>query len=274
VSNAKQPTTLLTRWQIMLNASRDPDTTKSDIAVFGAILERINSKTGAAYPALATIAEDAGVNRSTAVRSINRLVEFDYLRKKSGDRVRANTYKIGKGRCGAAPRCGDATHVGAATPPMVGAATPPQSFDLNPLNRTLLKEHTHYDADGGFLKDQKSEKTKSVLQEKKNLTIEEWLKTLKGKYIFEAPHPVLDYTKKVGLNSDMLALAWRAFRDRYEGTENRQPDWGKWFLRALKGNWGRIWLVRDGSFYLTTTGQQYCLEMEEETGRTLDVEPA
>jgi hypothetical protein len=92
------------RWRLMLLATKDPDVTKADLAVLGAVLDRMGKK-GEAFPGLATIASDALVNHSTAARSIGRLDELGYLLRESGHATRSlNRYALGQGRCGVAPR--------------------------------------------------------------------------------------------------------------------------------------------------------------------------
>lgn len=267
----KKENVLLAKWQLMLCASVDPALTKSDIAVLAYILNSINSRTKIAFPALTKISERAYVDRGTATRAIKRLEQFDYLRKKPGDRVKSNEYRMGKGRCESAPRCkaaascGDAPKVDAGMHHEVDAGMRLQSRKSLSRNVIQEKEHTAQVRSDGEKSDQNG----------KSMTLEQFIQSVpKGQHIFTEGDPLLAYMRKIKLNRDLIDLAWRAFNDRYRGTANRQVDWRKWFLRFVKGNWGRVWLVQNGSFYLTTVGQQLCLEIEEETGRTLDVEPA
>lgn len=275
----KKENVLLAKWRLLLLASTDPDVTKSDLAVLAFILDSINRKTKIAFPALTRISKHARVDRGTATRSIKRLEQLEYISKKSGDRVRANEYRMGQGRCvvattpsgrcadattpsgGAAGSCWDATKVGAGTPHGVGAGMRLQPMKEQPMNRTHERAHTPPGAVGG-----------EKIDQKKATTLDDFLKTVApGEYVFDKDHPVSKYQSNVDMSDDLMILTWDAFKDRYCGTGATQLDWRKWFLRYLKENWGRLWRMDDGVFVLTSVGEQKKIEMEARTGRTLDV---
>jgi hypothetical protein len=123
----------------------DSGITRADLAVYGAVLDHINGRTGTAWPSINSIAKAAGVNRATAVRSIARLVASVYLKCESGNSRKSNVYRIGLGRCVAAPRgdeaprCEAAPSVGAAPRLEVGAAPRLELIDLNSSKELIEK---------------------------------------------------------------------------------------------------------------------------------------
>lgn len=69
-------------------------------------------------------------------------------------------------------------------------------------------------------------------------------------------HGVWAYREKVGLPKDMLALHWEVFKRRYMGTSKKYTDWGRTFFNSVKGNWFKLWALRDDEYILTTIGKQ------------------
>ena len=297
----KKESILLAKWQLLLLASTDADVTKADMAVLGYVLNCINSRTKIAFPALTTIATSARIDRATAIRSIRRLEEFDYLRKKSGDRRHANEYRMGEGRCVDAPtegrcvdaptegrcvdaptegrcvdaptegrcvdaptegRCVDATTVGASKSLRVGAGMRPQSGKRESNNRIQKRAHTHHPH-----ADEQKDSSRSRAK-----TFNEWVKSIpQGKLCIESDDEVFSYADKVNMHVDYLQLAWRYFRNRFSKSDDKQVDWKAWFRRSVEENWSHAWRCQDGEFSLTTRGEQLKAAFESETQRTLNV---
>jgi hypothetical protein len=71
-------------------------------------------------------------------------------------------------------------------------------------------------------------------------------------------HAVFAYADKVGIPSEFLRLHWQEFKDRYTMPDaKRYRSWPTVFHKSVKGNWFRLWYAaNDGSYALTTTGQQ------------------
>ena len=70
-----------------------------------------------------------------------------------------------------------------------------------------------------------------------------------------AGDPIFDYAEKVGIPDDYLLLAWEEFRERMAG--KRHKDWRAHYRNAVRGNWFKLWWMRDGGeCALTTQGEQ------------------
>lgn len=85
---------LLPRWQLVRSATLDPRLSRGDIAVLVAILDHMNTRSGDAYPSVDRIAIKANVDRSTATRSIRRLVNHGHLIRLVGRGRAANEYRM------------------------------------------------------------------------------------------------------------------------------------------------------------------------------------
>ncbi len=82
--------------------------------------------------------------------------------------------------------------------------------------------------------------------------------------------PIFEYTEKVGIPREMVALAWYVFRDTYIDTQQKQSSWLQHFRNAVRKNWGKVWYLQDGGGWaLTTAGRQakaaYATPTEEES---------
>ncbi|MFT4197509.1 MAG: helix-turn-helix domain-containing protein [Pseudoxanthomonas sp.] len=115
----------------MLLASTDSNLNRSQVAILGAVLNRMQGK-DEAWPSLSTIADDAKVSRSQVVRGLPVLIEHGYLDRSSGDRTTSNRYVLGRlgrrtdastCRCTDAStcRCTDASTCRCTDAPRVGA---------------------------------------------------------------------------------------------------------------------------------------------------------
>lgn len=72
-------------------------------------------------------------------------------------------------------------------------------------------------------------------------------------------HAVFAYAEQAGIPDDFLALAWQEFKTRYTTPPDDQKkyrDWPAVFLKAVRGNWMKVWYLEAGAYKLTTTGQQ------------------
>ena len=140
---------LLAQWKSLLAATRDPRLARADLACLGSVLDRMNAA-GVSWPSLKCIAQDAGVNRRTAARSVDRLTGTGYLGCERGDRITSNRYFIGTARSGeSAPTASDGftptgsgestTGVVANSPLQVVANPPPEFASLNLPNEPASK---------------------------------------------------------------------------------------------------------------------------------------
>jgi hypothetical protein len=72
--------------------------------------------------------------------------------------------------------------------------------------------------------------------------------------------PLWLYAESIGLDTDMVALAWAEFcRQMLPGGVNatkRQADWRKTFRNYVEKNYLKLWAIDpDGKFFLTTAGK-------------------
>lgn len=73
--------------------------------------------------------------------------------------------------------------------------------------------------------------------------------------------PLWDYTEKVGLSEDYVALAWAEFLRRFmpggSQQEKRQKDWRCTFKKYIENNYFKLWAIdQSGTYFLTTMGKQ------------------
>lgn len=73
----------------------NPVLKNADVTVLAAIMVRINGRTGEAWVSFDRLAQDAGFERRSVVRSVKVLCDAHYLVRVSGNRVTANTYSMG-----------------------------------------------------------------------------------------------------------------------------------------------------------------------------------
>jgi hypothetical protein len=113
MSSRNEPGKLLALHLLVGAALRDDRLSRATVACLWAIGDRINDS-GVAWPKLETIAEDARVNRASAVRAVSLLCEHGYLIRESGGAAKSNRYRLGSAigadlhRCNPAPKCKDA----------------------------------------------------------------------------------------------------------------------------------------------------------------------
>ena len=72
-------------------------------------------------------------------------------------------------------------------------------------------------------------------------------------------HAVFSYASQAGIPHEYLQLAWIEFKTRYTASPDdskKYRDWGAVFLKAVKGNWLKVWYIEAGEYKLTTVGQQ------------------
>ena len=73
--------------------------------------------------------------------------------------------------------------------------------------------------------------------------------------------PLWTYAQGVGLDTDMVALAWAEFCRRFlpGGTQpgKLQKDWRATFRKYVENNYFKLWAIdRDGQYFLTSSGKQ------------------
>lgn len=69
--------------------------------------------------------------------------------------------------------------------------------------------------------------------------------------------PIFDYAEKVGIDHEMLSIAWREFKSYWLPTQNRKKDWPGTFRDAVRQNRARLWYLKEGeAARWTTAGEQ------------------
>lgn len=93
----------------------------------------------------------------------------------------------------------------------------------------------------------------------KELTLSQFLEGCKAKNEKAIPEtdPVIAYAEKVGINDEMLAVAWSEFKAAHLTTDKRYKDWRQAFRNAVRRNWYKLWFIAEGQpAAWTTAGEQ------------------
>lgn len=113
-------------------------------------------------------------------------------------------------------------------------------------------------------------KEKKPREKREEVTLKTWLETIKAKGEMALPpeHEVFAYAEKIKLPEEFIVLAWQVFKKDYTTDEKmklkRYALWRVHFLKAIKGNWLRLWWVDpQGAYLLTTKGLQAKVEHAE-----------
>jgi hypothetical protein len=78
-----------------------------------------------------------------------------------------------------------------------------------------------------------------------------------GEDAIPAADPVFQYAETAGIPDDFLKLQWGEFKQRYSTNDKRYKDWREVFRKSVRGNWFRLWALREGQdAMLTTAGVQ------------------
>lgn len=135
---------LVARWRLLGTACCDPRLSRTDIAVLFVIVDRMDAKTGTSWPGLGTVATDARMSRSSAVRAVRDLVQHGYLQRDSGGPGTSNRYRLGRvelaPRLNPAPRSKLAPGVGANLTLGVGAGLRPELAPLNQSHESVPRK--------------------------------------------------------------------------------------------------------------------------------------
>lgn len=82
----------------------------------------------------------------------------------------------------------------------------------------------------------------------------------KGVKLIPDDDPVFEYAEKVGIDNEMLVVAWAEFKSYWlngGGSANLMADWRQTFRNSVRQNRARLWFLREGeSAGWTTVGEQ------------------
>ena len=68
---------------------------------------------------------------------------------------------------------------------------------------------------------------------------------------------VFAYAEKVGIDHEMLVVAWSEFKAAYLPTDKRYKDWRQTFRNAVRRNWYKLWFLAEGQTAAwTSAGEQ------------------
>lgn len=89
-------------------------------------------------------------------------------------------------------------------------------------------------------------------------TFDVWLRavTEAGERAIPGDHAAFLYAERIGLPREFLRMHWLSFKLRYSGTSKKYTDWRRTFHNSVKGNWFKLWFLKDDEYVLTTTGKQ------------------
>ena len=100
---------LLQKWLLVRRAAADGTLGQAGLAVLIVLLDRFRAGDSDCWPSIDTIASDAGVARSTAIRAIGRLVQGAYLEiTRGGGRGHSTHYRPRLETVASAPLIGGA----------------------------------------------------------------------------------------------------------------------------------------------------------------------
>jgi uncharacterized protein YdaU (DUF1376 family) len=78
-----------------------------------------------------------------------------------------------------------------------------------------------------------------------------------GKKPIAEDSPVFTYAKEIGLPHDFLRLQWLEFKARYSLPDAKKyKAWPTVFGKSVRGNWFKLWYVKDDTYFLSTQGLQ------------------
>ena len=131
---------MVPRWIYLLKAFSDTELTRSDIYILMFILNSMNPA-GEAWPGMQYISNRTGLNRTTVVRSIRRLVKRQYLVRESGCVTRSNRYRMAEYRLASGrqetPTRQVVPKIGAEDASRVGVARLPEHASTNLSNNLV-----------------------------------------------------------------------------------------------------------------------------------------
>lgn len=78
-----------------------------------------------------------------------------------------------------------------------------------------------------------------------------------GEQAIHADDPIFEYAKTVGIDEEMLAVAWAEFKTYWLSSGKRRKDWRETYRNAIRQNRARLWFIREGEqAQWSTIGEQ------------------
>lgn len=91
------------------------------------------------------------------------------------------------------------------------------------------------------------------------IAFQDWLDSIGDRDAIPEDDPIFGECDKSGLLPDWIGIAWGRFEaDMREKGKKQAGDkgWRAHFRNSVRGNWYRLWWIRDGQSGLTTQGEQ------------------
>lgn len=78
-----------------------------------------------------------------------------------------------------------------------------------------------------------------------------------GEQAIPADDPIFEYARTVGIDDEMLAVAWSEFKGYWLASGKKRKDWRETYRNAIRQNRARLWFIREGeTAQWTTVGEQ------------------
>lgn len=196
---------------------------------------------GRCYPSVAALARKIRLQERQAQRSLRDLIKQGFLS------VTGNEH-------GGAPGMTRRYRVNLERLTGVTQDTPPQVDGCHARRETGVSGDTQTVNEPSVVISTQRARKKS-----KALPLTDWLAQVAaaGEKAIPDDDPVRSYAAKAGIPDDFMLLAWVEFKARYsEPDAKTYADWRAVFRNAVRGNWLKLWFVKDGQYQLTTAGQQ------------------
>lgn len=211
---------------------------------------------GRCWPSMASIATKMRLSEKQARRVVHTLEETGYLKviANAAGGATSRRYQIALDRL-TPPAHGSPPTDGS---PPAGVPYPSRRREPTPPahgSRTVIEPLLTVREGAQALPDQSAE-SKS---KKAGITLKTFIEQCQASSVKPIPEddPIFDYAEKVGIESDMLAIAWREFKSYWLPTQNRKKDWPGTFRNAVRQNRARLWYLKEGEpASWTTAGEQ------------------
>lgn len=212
------------------------------------VLADFANEHGLSWPSVATLA------RTCRMTPRNLNLRLAKLRESGEVEVEQNAGQAGSNLYRIAIQTPEADF----TPPLKPTSSPPEAGFPKPLKPASDKPSMNHQEDRESAN--KSAHTPPKARSKsKPLPLADWLAQVAaaGEKAIPDDDPVRSYAAKAGIPDDFLLLAWVEFKARYSQPDAKPyADWRAVFRNAVRGNWLKLWFVKDGQYQLTTAGQQ------------------
>lgn len=254
---------------LLARALLDSNLSHHDCAVLAALVMHADRSTAEARPSIPTIGSLArGLSDRSVIRSIQRLQSEGYIESKQliqVGRSLCNIYRLAKfpaftmsdlTRC--QRRHGDRESSDTVTGGVIDTVTPQSHKQLKSFEqkKSEQKEHATAVADALLCKPVSSK------QSADRLTFDQWMDSLtEDELAIKDDHDVVEYSRRIGLPHEILALGWMQFQKLQRGKQKKSSDWPQVFQNHVERGWLDVWHVKqDQTFGLTQTGKQLAIE--------------